>query len=136
MIDSLIQKVIVLGLCILGLSFAAPAAWGQQSNKEPIQLTGATLQALLSKSFVFAGTNDGNGCVFIVVGEANRRTQFYRCPDGRSNTVQGTQRVEGNMACSTWPYREERCNEWFQVGENKYEIRNKGVRTHTVYILQ
>lgn len=139
MLRSSIHKVIVLGLCVVGASFVAPAAWGQQSTKEPVQVSGADLQAWLSKGFVYAGEHV-NGCVFIILGEeASRRTNFYSCPDGNSDTVKGTQRVDGNMTCSKWPFdREEQCREWYRIGENKYEQRNKGSRTAvvTLYIVK
>lgn len=132
-------KVTVLGFCVAGASLVAPAAWGQQSTKEPVQVTGAELQAWLSKGFVIAGENHANGCVFIVLGEASQRTQFYSCPTGNTDTVKGTSRVDGNMLCSKWPYAaEEQCREWYRIGENKYEQRDKGSRTKliTLYVVK
>lgn len=130
---SSIHKAAVLGLCVMGASLLAPAAWAQQSTKEPVQVSGADLQAWLSKSFVIAGENHANGCVFMILGEASQRTQFYSCPTGNSDTVKGTSRVDGNMFCSKWPYAAgEQCREWYQVGENKYEQRDKGSRTKSV----
>ena len=133
--SSSIYKGIVLGLCVVGALLVAPAALAQQSIKQPVQVSGETLQAWLSKGFAYAGLNHTLGCVFIVIGK-DRPTQFYSCQDGNSDTVKGTRRVEGDTICSTWPYRNERCSAWFQVGENRYELRNNGVRTHTIYILE
>lgn len=135
---SSIHKAIVLGLCVLGASLAAPAAWAQQSTKEPDQVSGADLQAWLSNGFVFAGEDHTNGSVFMVVGEASERTNFYSHPTTGIGTVKGTQRVDGNMFCTKWSFMaKEVCREWYRIGENKYEGRDKGSKTKsiTLYIV-
>jgi hypothetical protein len=133
---SSILTVVVLGLCVVGSSFMGPASWGQQSPKGLVKVSGADLQAWLSKKSVIAGENLANGCVYMIVGEASRRIQFYSCPDGKYETVEGTQRVVGDTLCTTWSYAEERCREFYKMGENKYEQWTKGEHTATVYILK
>lgn len=122
-------------------ALAATGAWAQQSTKEPVQVSGADLRAWLSNGFVYAAEDHTNGSVFIVVGAANDRTLFYTHPtSGMNGPVRGTQRVVGDTLCATWPgiRAEERCREWYRVGENKYEQREKGSRTKssTLYIVR
>jgi hypothetical protein len=133
---SSILKVAALGLCVVGSSLIGPTSWGQQSPKGLVKVSGADLQAWLSKNFVIAGENLANGCVYMIVGEASRRTQFYSCPDGKYETVEGTQRVVGDTLCTTWSYAEERCREFYKIGENRYEQWTKGAHTATVYIVK
>ena len=135
---SSICKVIVLGLCVAGASLVAPAVWAQQSTKEPVQVSGAELQAWLSNGFVFAGEDHTNGSVFMVVGEASQRTLLFSHPRDGTQIVKGTQRVDGNVLCTKWAFAaRETCREWYRIGENKYEGRDKGSRTKstTLYIV-
>jgi hypothetical protein len=133
---SLIHK--VAALCVMGASLLAPAAWGQQSTKEPVKVTGAEMQAWLSKGVVTAGEDHTNGSVFMALGEAGDRTLFYRTISGATGTLKGTARVDGDLFCAKWPFGVgETCREWYRVGENKYEGRDKGSQTKatTFYIL-
>lgn len=128
------------GTMFIAGALVATAAWAQQGTKEPVQVSGAELQAWLSNGFVYAAEDHTNGSVFFVVGEANDRALFYSHPSMGMNTVKGTQRVVGDTLCATWPgiRSEERCREWYRVGENKYEQREKGTGTKasTLYIVR
>ena len=121
-------------------ALAATGAWAQETAKEQVRVSGADLQAWLSNGFVYAAEDHTNGSVFVVVGAANDRTLFYSHPTGGMNTVKGTQRVVGDTLCAKWPdiRSEERCREWYRVGENKYEQREKGsgTRLSTLYIVR
>jgi hypothetical protein len=122
-------------------ALAATGAWAQQSTKEPVQVTGAELQAWLSNGFVYAAEDHTNGSVFFVVGEASDRRLFYYINEySPTSAFKGTQRVVGDTLCARWPgiRQEERCREWYRVGENKYETREKGSPTKaaTLYIVR
>jgi hypothetical protein len=113
-------------------AMAATAAWAQQSPKEPVQVSGADLQAWLSNGFVYAAEEHTNGSVFFVVGGASERTMYFFQPGGHTRGVKGTQRVVGDSLCGKWLFgtgEEEKCPEWYRVGENKYEAREKGSHT-------
>jgi len=121
-------------------ALAATAAWAQQSPKEPVQVSGADLQAWLSNGFVYAAEEHTNGSVFFVVGKASERRLYFYHPSGDTHGVNGTQRVVGDTLCGKWLFgtgEEEKCREWYRVGENKYEAREKGSRTKaaTLYII-
>ena len=123
-------------------ALAAPAAWAQPSAQEPVQVSGADLQAWLSNGFVYAAEDHMiGGSVFFVMGAANDRRLFYYINEySPTSSFKGTQRVVGDTLCATWPFnaRGEQCREWYRVGENKYEQREKGSRTKssTLYIVK
>lgn len=98
---------------------AAPAL-----AQDRVKVPGAELQEWLSRYWVLAGTNDGNGCAFFVVSHsADNREQHYHCPNSGAGTGKGTARVDGDRLCSRWSYSNmvESCNEIYRVGENRYE---------------
>jgi len=135
---SSIQRAMVLGLCVIGVSLITATAWTQQGEKNAGQVSSGKLKEWVSRGFAYAGVSHEWGCVFINAGPASDRRQFSYCANGDSNTYKGSQRVEGDMICSKWPWAQgEGCVEWFQVGENKYQQRKKGHRTAsaTVYVL-
>jgi hypothetical protein len=122
-------------------ALAATAAWAQQSTREPAQVSGAELQAWLSNGFVYAAEDHSIGSVFFVMGPANDRRLFYYINEhSATSAFKGTQRVVGDTLCATWPgiRSEERCREWYRVGENKYEQREKGtgIKAATLYIVR
>ena len=122
-------------------ALAATAAWAQQSTKEPVQVSGADLQRWLSNGFVYAAEDPAIGSVFLVMGPANDRRLFYYINEASpTSAFKGTQRVVGDTLCASWPgiRSEERCREWYRVGENKYEQREKGSGTRgaTLYIVR
>jgi len=135
---SSIHKAIVLGLCTAGALLVSPAAWAQQGDKDAVQVPPGKLQEWVSRGFSYAGVSHQYGCTFLNTGPASDRRQFSYCANGDSNTYKGSQRVEGDMICSKWPWSVgEQCVVWFQIGENKYQQRSKGHRTPsaTVYVL-
>jgi hypothetical protein len=126
------SKRLVLGSVLAALF--PPVAHSQQGAK----LSGGQLREMLANETPWAGVNHASGCVFLVTGPADRRTQFYSCPNEDSDTVRGSQVVEGDMMCVMWQLRPKRCAEWYHVGGNKFEQKAKGspAATHTIYTLK
>ena len=114
-------------------ALAATAAWAQQSTKEPVQVSGAELQAWLSNGFVYAAEDHTNGSVFFVVGEANDRALFYSHPSMGMNTVKGAQRVVGDTLCAKWPgiRSEERCRDGIDRRQQSNTGQEDGTRAST-----
>jgi len=135
---SSIHKAIVLGSCAIGAALVAPAIWTQQSDKEAVQVSPGKLQEWVARGFSYAGVSHQYGCTFLNTGPASDRRQFSYCANGDSNTYKGSQRVEGDMICSKWPWSSvEQCVKWFQIGENKYQQRLQGHRSAsaTIYVV-
>jgi hypothetical protein len=132
----------IFASAIIAGALAATGAWAQQSSTEAVQVSGAELQAWLSNGFVYAAEDHMVvGSVFFVMGPANDRRLFYYINESSpTNSFKGTQRVVGDTLCATWPFnaRGEQCREWYRVGENRYEAREKGSRTKsaTLYIVR
>ena len=104
------------------------SAQGQDRSKVP----GSELEKWLSKYTVYAGTNELNGCVFIIVSySADRRVQFFDCPGNEkikypssSGIGNGSARIDGDRLCETWAdiYPGwEQCEEVYRIGKNQYE---------------
>jgi len=131
MLLSASKGVFGLGLAVLAL---VPLAHAQQGTK----LSGPQLKEILANETPWAGVNHLDGCVFITTGPAKDRTQFRSCPDGSSSTFKGSQVVEGDLMCITWPNSPRRCTEWYQLGDNKFQQRanaNADAR-NTIYLLK
>ena len=125
------ERVFGLTLAVLVL---APLAHAQPGTK----LSGAQLKEILANETPWAGVNHLDGCVFITTGPAKGRTQYRSCPDGINSTFKGSQVVEGDLMCITWPGSPRRCTEWYQIGENKFQQRasaNADAR-NTIYLLK
>ena len=129
-----------LASMFIASALAATTAWAQQGTQEPVQVSGADLQAWLSNGFVFAAEDHTNGSVFMVFGPTGNRSLFFYSGEYTYGSVKGTQRVVGDTLCAKWPFNagEERCREWYRVGENKYEQRTPGSSTRlaTVVIIR
>lgn len=119
----------LITLFIAGLSVTSVLA------QEKIKVPGEVLEKWLSKYSVYAGTNDLNGCVFIVVSHsADRREIYFDCPGNvsigskpYSGIGKGTARVDGDRLCETWMNVYpgwETCEEVYQLGENRYDQLN------------
>lgn len=133
-----------LMLSMLGASAVVllwtPSTPAEQTGKTPVRVSGVRLSEWLSHDFSFAGIIHANSCVFLITGPAQNRTQFLSCPDGRTETLTGVQRVEGDVMCATFAglRAPNLCREWYEIGQNKFELKPKGRGdvTHTVYKLR
>ena len=126
------MKRFILSLIIL-LAFGFTVTFGQ--SQEKVKVLGTELEQWLSKYTVYAGTNDLNGCVFMVVSHsADRREAYYNCPSNEriesapfAGTGKGTARVDGDRLCETWVDLYpgwEQCAAVYRIGENRYEQLN------------
>ena len=103
---------------LLGL-IGGPGVHGE----EKVKVSGTEIQSWLSRYWALAGTNDSNGCVFLVISHsADKREQYFNCPTG-AGTGTGTARVDGDRLCSKWSYSNmtESCSDIYRIGENRYE---------------
>ena len=129
---------LVAALAVAGAA-AVGNAGAQQTAVAPNQVPGSQLQLWLDQKFAFAGVNVKNRCYNMTAVQDTTNVQFVSCPDGLATKVAGPARVVGNTLCFTFPYPNlpvaEQCREWHRVGENKYELRDKGSVISIQYIL-
>jgi hypothetical protein len=115
------------------IALGAPAVQSQ----EKVKVSGAELEQWLSKYWVYAGTNDDYGCVFLIVSHsATKRDQYFDCPHAffGSGTDKGTARVDGSRLCTKWNTRpDEVCHEVYRIGEKRYQF---GTGATKFYILK
>lgn len=102
-----IIKSFILPLAIL---FVVVTTFIPAQGQDRAKVPGLELEKWLSKYTVYAGTNELNGCVFIIVSySADRRVQFFDCPGNEkvkyppsSGIGNGSARIDGDRLCETW----------------------------------
>lgn len=129
---------LVAALTVAGAATVGNAG-AQQTGVAPSQIPGFQLQIWLDQKFAYAGVNVINRCYVMTAIQDTTNVQFLSCPDGYTTKLTGPARVVGNTLCTTFPYPDrpvaEQCREWHRVGENKYELRDKGSVISIQYIL-
>ena len=118
--------ILIISVSVLFIGCASTSM--QSQNK--VKITGGELEQWLSSYHSYAGTNEENGCVFIVVSHsADRRIQYYDCPFG-AGIGKGTARVDGDKMCTKWDYGAmlERCSEVYRLGEDRYEQNDGAIK--------
>ncbi len=129
---------LVAALAVASAAVAGNAG-AQQTGVAPNQVPGSQLQLWLDQKFAYAGVNVSNRCYLMTAIHDTTNVQFLSCPDGYTAKLTGPARVVGNTLCTTFPYPDrpvaEQCREWHRIGENKYELRDKGSVISIQYIL-
>lgn len=103
------------------LAQAAPLAAGQVS--------GAELQSWVdADGLALAGISLQNGCNFFAKNKSGERHLTVFCADNMAPwTVKGEGKVVGNQWCIKFRYpngaSDDHCEQFYKVGDNKYEIR-------------
>lgn len=119
----------------------AGEAASQTSDLAPGQVSGAELQAWLdADGLALGGITLGNQCQFLVKSKSGARHLSVICPNDMAPwTVKGEGKVVGNRWCSKFRYPDgsssDSCEEFFKVGDNRYELRVDGQAKHRVYRL-
>jgi len=90
--------------------------------------------------FAVGGITLENGCQFLGKNRGTERHLSVMCANDRAPwTVKGEGKVVGDRWCTkvTFPdlSTQDRCDELFKIGENKYEFRAGGVPVNRVYRL-
>lgn len=115
------------------LAQAAPLAAGQVS--------GAEMQAwVAADGLAVGGVSLQRPCQFLGMSRGTERHLSMMCaPDSAPWTVKGEGKVVGDKWCTKFKYpdgtTQDRCDELFKIGENKYEFRAGGVPVNRVYRL-
>lgn len=115
------------------LAQAAPLAAGQ--------LSGAELQALVdADGLALGGVSLRNGCQFMAKNRGAERHLSVFCDANVAPwTVKGEGKVVGDTWCTKFKYPDgsgqDGCEEFFKIGDNRYEIRAGGVPVSRVYRL-
>jgi len=82
----------------------------------------------------------GIACQFLGINRGTERHLTMMCNhDSAPWTVKGEGKVVGDTWCTKFTYpngtTQDRCDELFKIGENKYEFRTRGVPVNRVYRL-
>jgi len=86
------------------------------------------------------GITLANGCQFLGKNRLTERHLSVMCRgDSAPWTVKGEGKVVGDTWCTKFKFpdgtTQDRCDELFKIGENKYEFRAGGVPVNRVYRL-
>lgn len=117
------------------------AALSQTAQLAPGQVSGAELQAWLdADGLALGGISLRDQCQFIVKTKNGDRHLSVFCPNDMAPwSVKGEGKVVGDRWCSKFRYPDgsasDTCEDFFKVGENRYELRVDGQPRHRVFRL-
>lgn len=127
---------------VLAAMLIAPAGlWAQTAQLAPGQVSGAELKAwVAADGLAVAGFDLKRNCHFMAKNKQADRHLTVFCSDQPVPwTVKGEGKVVGNSWCVKFRYpdqtADEHCEEFFRLGENRYEIRLNGSAVDRVYRL-
>lgn len=126
---------------LVGATALAGSALAQTAPLAPGQVSGAELQKWVDQDgLAVGGIGLQNGCQFLAKNRASERHLAVFCPDSTAPwTVKGEGKVVGNQWCVKFRFpdgnSQDRCEEFFKVGDNAYEIRYNGMPVNRVYRL-
>lgn len=123
----------VFGVHLEALAQAAPLA--------PGQVSGAELQTWLdADGLALGGISLQDRCQFLAKNKSADRHLSIICPNDLAPwTVKGEGKVVGNRWCSKFRFpngtTSDTCEEFFKIGDNRYELRVDGQAKHRVHRL-
>lgn len=123
-------------LTIVGASQGAALA--QQARLAPGQVPGAELQQWVdADGLALAGFDLRGSCQFMAKSNSATRHLSVFCPgDAAPWVVKGEGKVVGNSWCVKFSYpngtADNHCEEFFKIGDNRYEIRVNGIARNRV----
>jgi hypothetical protein len=129
---------------ITGAAAIALATHGSVLAQTPLaadQVSGVELQKWVdADGLAVGGISLADGCQFLAKNKGSERHVSVFCPNSMAPwTVKGEGKVVGNQWCVKFAFPDgnslNQCEEFFKVGDHKYEIRYQGKPINTVYRL-
>ncbi|MDP3759600.1 MAG: hypothetical protein Q8R01_03650 [Ramlibacter sp.] len=125
-------------------TIALSASGGVLAQTAPLaasQVSGAELQAWVdADGLALGGIDLQGGCQFLAKNKGGERHLSVFCPGSPAPwTVKGEGKVVGDKWCVKFRFPDgnvsDQCEEFFKLGDNKYEIRLAGKPLNRVYRL-
>lgn len=126
---------------VAAILIAHPGLSAQTAQLASGQVSGAELQSWVdADGLAVAGYDLKRNCHFMAKNKQADRHLTVFCSDQSGPwTVKGEGKVVGNSWCVKFRYpdqtADEHCEEFFRLGENRYEIRLNGSAVDRVYRL-
>lgn len=123
-------------LTIIGASHGDAVA--QQARLAPGQVAGAELQKWVdADGLALAGLDLRRSCQFMAKNNSAERHLSVFCPgDTAPWAIKGEAKVVGDSWCVKFRYpdgtADQHCEEFFKIGDNRYEIRVNGTAQNRV----
>jgi hypothetical protein len=120
---------------------ASGGVLAQTASIAASQVSGAELQSWVdADGLALGGIVLQNGCQFLAKSKGGERHLSVFCPNNVAPwTVKGEAKVVGDKWCVKFLFPDgnvsDQCEEFFKVGDNKYEIRLAGKPVNRVYRL-
>lgn len=123
---------------VLAAILVAQGAVLAQTPLAADQVSGAELQRWVeADGLALAGFDLRGNCQFMAMNRGTVRHLALMCPGQQAPwTVKGEGKVVGNSWCVKFSYpngtADDHCEEFFKLGENRYEIRMNGSAANRV----